>query len=79
MRAPALTLTFIFLARSKPWCKSSSLNYSTAPSPITQFTSHRIYWFAWSRDGKQLALARGNTVGDAVLLRHVPLSSYMIV
>jgi Tol biopolymer transport system component len=39
------------------------------PRQITKFTSELIYWFAWSRDGKRLALARGRKVGDAVLLR----------
>lgn len=33
----------------------------------TDFKSGTIFWFAWSPDGKQLALARGRRVGDAVM------------
>jgi Tol biopolymer transport system component len=36
---------------------------------ITNFRSEEIYSFAWARDGKQLALARGTEVGDVVLIR----------
>jgi eukaryotic-like serine/threonine-protein kinase len=36
---------------------------------ITNFTSERIYDFHWSFDGKQLALIRGHTDADVVLLR----------
>jgi len=35
---------------------------------ITDFKSDLIYYFAYSRDGKQLALARGNYTRDAVLI-----------
>lgn len=38
------------------------------PRPLTGFTSDRIFNFAWSRDNKQLALARGNTVEHVVLI-----------
>ncbi|MBD0372636.1 MAG: PD40 domain-containing protein [Pyrinomonadaceae bacterium] len=34
---------------------------------LTDFKSGTIFWFAWSKDGKQLALARGQRVGDAVM------------
>lgn len=37
--------------------------------PITDFTSERIYDFHWSFDGKQLALVRGHTDSDVVLIR----------
>jgi eukaryotic-like serine/threonine-protein kinase len=36
---------------------------------ITNFASERIYDFHWSFDGKQLALVRGHTDSDVVLIR----------
>jgi eukaryotic-like serine/threonine-protein kinase len=39
-----------------------------APKQITDFKSDLIYRFAYSRDGKQLALARGNVSRDAVMI-----------
>jgi eukaryotic-like serine/threonine-protein kinase len=36
---------------------------------ITDFTAERIYDFHWSFDGKQLALVRGHTDSDVVLMR----------
>jgi eukaryotic-like serine/threonine-protein kinase len=36
---------------------------------ITYFTSEQIYDFHWSFDGKQLALVRGHTDSDVVLIR----------
>jgi len=36
---------------------------------ITNFKSERIYDFHWSPDGKQLALVRGHTDSDVVLIR----------
>jgi serine/threonine protein kinase len=36
---------------------------------ITDFTSERIYDFHWSFDGKQLAIVRGHTDADVVLIR----------
>jgi serine/threonine protein kinase/Tol biopolymer transport system component len=41
-----------------------------APSPVTSFKTDRIFNFAWSRDGRQLALARGWSSGDVVLIRN---------
>ena len=38
------------------------------PHPVTDFQSGRIFSFAWSRDGKQLYLARGGNVSDVVLI-----------
>ncbi len=39
------------------------------PKQLTQFTSEdHINWFAWSRDGKQLALSRGKDTNDVVLI-----------
>jgi Tol biopolymer transport system component len=36
---------------------------------ITDFTSEHIYDFHWSFDGKQLAMVRGHTDADVVLIR----------
>lgn len=38
------------------------------PRQITNFKSDLIFSFDWSRDGKQLALARGATSSDAILI-----------
>jgi len=38
------------------------------PKQLTHFTSGQIFNFAWSRDGKQLALARGTETSDVVLI-----------
>jgi Tol biopolymer transport system component len=40
-----------------------------APKQLTHFSSGLIYCFAWSPDGKNLAVARGNQTADIVLLR----------
>jgi len=40
------------------------------PKQITNFKSDLIFFFAWSRDGKQLALARGTISSDVVLISH---------
>ncbi len=37
---------------------------------LTYFQSGRIFSYAWSHDGKQLALSRGSTTSDVVLLRN---------
>ncbi|PWT93770.1 MAG: hypothetical protein C5B55_03900 [Blastocatellia bacterium] len=39
------------------------------PKQLTIFKDQRIYSFAWSRDGKQLAISRGVTNNDVVLIR----------
>jgi len=38
------------------------------PKQITNFKSGLIFAFAWSRDGKQLALARGSENSDVILI-----------
>jgi len=38
------------------------------PKQVTSFSSDRIFKFAWSRDGKLLALARGHEGSDVVLI-----------
>ena len=37
---------------------------------ITNFPSGRIFYFAWSRDVKQLLLTKGNQSSDAILIRN---------
>jgi eukaryotic-like serine/threonine-protein kinase len=39
-----------------------------APHQLTDFASDRIFWFDWSRDGKQLACSRGKILNDIVLI-----------
>jgi Tol biopolymer transport system component len=39
------------------------------PRQITNFSSGRIFDFAWSRDGKQLLLTKGNQTSDVILIR----------
>ena len=36
---------------------------------LTDWPADQIFWFAYSRDGRQLAVARGNTSFDAVLIK----------
>src|SRR5271169_3932340 len=38
------------------------------PRPVTDFTSGRIFDFAWTRDGKDLLLAKGEETSDVVLI-----------
>jgi Tol biopolymer transport system component/predicted Ser/Thr protein kinase len=38
------------------------------PVPLTDFKAERIYWFDFSRDGRQLALSRGTQSSDVVLI-----------
>ena len=38
------------------------------PKQLTNFKSDLIFWFDWSRDGKQLALSRGTVNSDVVLI-----------
>jgi Tol biopolymer transport system component/predicted Ser/Thr protein kinase len=39
-----------------------------APRQVTNFTAGRIFDFSWSRDGKQLFLARGENTSDVILI-----------
>jgi TolB protein len=41
------------------------------PRQLTDFKSDLIYWFDWSRDGKQLALSRGTQTSDVVLISNL--------
>ena len=38
------------------------------PKQVTNFTTDQITWFDWSKDGKQLACARGKSLTDVVLI-----------
>jgi hypothetical protein len=38
------------------------------PTQVTNFSSGLIFGFSWSRDGKQLALARGSRTSDIILI-----------
>ena len=38
------------------------------PRPVTDFTTGHIFDFAWTRDGKQLLLAKGEETSDVVLI-----------
>jgi len=41
-----------------------------APKPLTHFTNQQIFSFAFSRDGKRLAVSRGTVTRNAVLIRN---------
>jgi eukaryotic-like serine/threonine-protein kinase len=41
------------------------------PKQLTDFTAGQIFNFAWSQDGRQIALARGSRTDDVVLIRSV--------
>jgi Tol biopolymer transport system component/predicted Ser/Thr protein kinase len=40
------------------------------PHQVTDFTSGRIFAFSWSRDGKQMFVARGSETSDVVLINN---------
>jgi hypothetical protein len=40
-----------------------------SPRQLTNFTSLQIYSYRWSVDGKHLALVRGDTASDLVLIK----------
>jgi TolB protein len=39
------------------------------PVQLTEFKTDQIFWFDFSRDGKQLALSRGTQTSDVILIR----------
>lgn len=41
-----------------------------APAQLTNFKTDRIFNFAWSRDGKRLALAQGWVSSDVALIQN---------
>ena len=40
-----------------------------AVKPLTDFKADRIFWFDFSRDGKQVALSRGTQTSDVILIK----------
>jgi len=38
------------------------------PYQLTHFVSEGIDWLAWSKDGRQIAIARGTGSSDAVMI-----------
>jgi Tol biopolymer transport system component len=38
------------------------------PTQLTDYKTDQLFFFSWSRDGKQLALARGSIARDVVLI-----------
>jgi len=39
-----------------------------APKQLTNFKADQMFWFDWSRNGKQLAVSRGTVTSDVVLI-----------
>src|SRR5262249_19554776 len=39
-----------------------------ASKQVTNFTTDQIFWFDWSKDGRQLACSRGKSLTDVVLI-----------
>jgi Tol biopolymer transport system component len=62
----ASTITYVGNKRgvSNIWGQSIT---GGQPIQLTHFTSDKILWFDWSRDGKRLAYARGLFTSDVVL------------
>ena len=42
----------------------------SAPKQLTDFKTDQIFWFDFSRDGKQLAVSRGTQTSDVILIRN---------
>jgi eukaryotic-like serine/threonine-protein kinase len=61
----ALQVGFLRNGASNIW---EQLLSGGPPRQVTNFTSDRISSFAWSRDGKQLLMTRGNTTSDVILI-----------
>jgi Tol biopolymer transport system component len=53
---------------SNIWAQSLD---GSPPKQLTNFTTDQIFAYAWSRDGKQLACARGNQNSDVVLIKTI--------
>jgi eukaryotic-like serine/threonine-protein kinase len=43
----------------------------TPAAQLTTFPNEQIFWFEWSRDGRQLALSRGVVNSDVVLISNI--------
>ena len=62
----ALTYTASVAGAAQVWLQPVD---GTPPHQVTKFASDNIFSWAWSSDGKRLALSRGNGISDAVLIR----------
>ena len=51
-----------------------SLKQGIAPSVVVKIPKDDLFGFAWSKDGRRLAVARGQLLRDAVLLDNFPSS-----
>jgi Tol biopolymer transport system component len=60
-------LTYLYARKGVPNIWAQPLDGSP-PKQLTSFTTDRIFDYAWSRDGKRLACARGNQSSDVVLI-----------
>jgi Tol biopolymer transport system component/DNA-binding winged helix-turn-helix (wHTH) protein len=60
-------LTYLDTGESVPNIWAQPLDGSP-PKQLTNFTTDRIFDYAWSRDGKHLACVRGNQTSDVVLI-----------
>jgi Tol biopolymer transport system component len=79
--------TFPLGSRTASWMPDGRLTYmdtiggtgnlwqlpldGSPPTPLTRFESGRLFSFAWSRDGRQLIMARGTVAADVVLITDV--------
>ena len=61
----AIVYVFTSGGVSNLWAQPIS---GTPAKQLTNFTSEHIFWFAFSRDGKQLALSRGTQTSDVILI-----------
>ncbi len=41
------------------------------PNQITNFTAEEIFYFDWSRDGKQFAISRGTTINNVIAIKNL--------
>jgi Tol biopolymer transport system component/predicted Ser/Thr protein kinase len=62
----AIALIDIRTGTPNLWTEPTS---SSPARQLTHFTSGVIWYFAWSKDGKYIAIARGTSQSDAVLFR----------
>src|SRR5439155_24402705 len=59
-------IAYIDTARSNLWAQPID---GGMPRQLTHFTDHPVLDFAWSRDGRRLAVSRSTTTNDIVLFR----------
>jgi Tol biopolymer transport system component len=63
-----LGLTYLDAAQTNVWVQPIA---GGTPRQLTHFTDRRIVGYAWSHDGKRLALVRATTTSDVVILKGV--------